>query len=386
MITDNNKSTIRKKTEKQFSDEHKDVISSLRISRIVLPIIIGIAVVGYLFYKQFDPEEFRRIDWSAHTLTWIGISLGFLCLRHMAYAWRLRILSDKEFSWLKCIQLVFIWEFSSAISPTAVGGSAVAFFVLSQEKLSTAKTATIVLYTVVLDSLFFLLTVPLILFFFGTEIIRPDMNRIQDLDGWGFTFFGAYLFMLVYCCLFAYGLFISPEKIKRFLLFFTKIPFFKKFRKTVVKLGNEMILSSKDVKSRPVPYHLKSFMATAVAWSSRFLLLNCLIIAIVDTTPLDLTTQGTLFGRLLSMFVIIAFSPTPGGAGFVEILFGGFLKDFVPKGIAVVVASIWRIFTYYSYLLAGAIIIPQWLNTILRKRAEARKLKDKEESEAVELE
>ena len=71
--------------------------------------------------------------------------------------------------WKKCIELIFIWEFSSAVSPTSVGGSAVAFFVLAQEKLSTAKTATIVLYTVVLDTIFFVGTLPILFAFFGTK-------------------------------------------------------------------------------------------------------------------------------------------------------------------------------------------------------------------------
>ncbi|NJN77591.1 MAG: hypothetical protein HC803_04080 [Saprospiraceae bacterium] len=48
---------------------------------------------------------------------------------------RLHILTEGEFTWRKCFELIFIWEFSSAVTPTSVGGSAVALFVLSQEKL-----------------------------------------------------------------------------------------------------------------------------------------------------------------------------------------------------------------------------------------------------------
>ena len=51
--------------------------------------------------------------------------------------------------------IMFIWKFSSAVTPTSIGGSAVALVVLSQEKLSTAKTATIVVYTIILDGLYF---------------------------------------------------------------------------------------------------------------------------------------------------------------------------------------------------------------------------------------
>ena len=128
--------------------------------------LIGLGVVGYLMYNQFDTKEFNKINWGAHAFFWIGISLALLVLRHIAYAYRLRTLSDKVFSWKKAIELVFIWEFSSAVSPTSVGGSAVAFFVLSQEKLTVAKTATIVLFTIILDTLFFIGTLLLLYLIF----------------------------------------------------------------------------------------------------------------------------------------------------------------------------------------------------------------------------
>ncbi|MCB0624860.1 MAG: flippase-like domain-containing protein, partial [Saprospiraceae bacterium] len=131
--------------EKEFTEEQQDVLKSIRLNRVILPILLGVGVVIYLLWRQFDPEEFAKIDWTRHTLFWVLATVGLLIVRHLSYATRLRILSNREFSWRKCIELIFIWEFSSAVSPTSVGGSAVAFFVLAQEKLSTAKTATIVL-------------------------------------------------------------------------------------------------------------------------------------------------------------------------------------------------------------------------------------------------
>ena len=134
-----------------------------------------------------------------------------------------------------------------------------------------------------------------------------------------------------------------------------------------------MILASRDMKRKRWPFHVGAFLSTAIAWSCRFLLLNFLIIGFVKSVDLSLWAQGALFARLETMFVIIAFSPTPGGAGFVEILFSGFLSDYVNlKTNALIIASIWRILTYYSYLLAGAIIIPNWVRKILISRRHKR--------------
>lgn len=359
---------MNKDIQKEFTEKDKEALNSIKLSKAIFPVLLGIIVVMYLLWKQFDPAEFAKINWTFHTFIWICISIGFVIIKHLSYAYRLYVISEKQFSFLKCIQLIFIWEFSSAVTPTAVGGSAVAFFVLSQEKLPVAKTATIVLYTVVLDTLFFILSVPLLYVFIGSEMIRPELVGLNDFSGWGTTFIGAYIFMAAYGLFFYYGLFIRPRQIRRILVWFTSLAWFRKYRKRAFELGTEMIMASGELKRQSVRFHLSAFVSTLMAWCSRFLILVALIIAIVDSTSVTFSNIFTMFARLESMFVIMLLSPTPGGAGLAEFVFGGFLKDYVPKGISLIIAFIWRLISYYSYLIAGAIIIPSWISKILKKR------------------
>ena len=121
---------------------------NMRVSRIILPVLIGVGVVAYLFWRQFDAQEFARIDWTVRLAVLLGLAVLLAAVRHLAYAARLRVLSNGAFSWWKCIQLIFLWEFSSAVSPTSLGGSAVAFFLLSREKLSLAKTTNYNIYII----------------------------------------------------------------------------------------------------------------------------------------------------------------------------------------------------------------------------------------------
>jgi uncharacterized membrane protein YbhN (UPF0104 family) len=360
----------------EFNEEQQDVLKSIRVERIILPVLIGIGVVIYLVLKQFNIEEFWKImaDASGSTVFWILISVVILVIRHFAYATRLRVLSEGEFSWRKCIELIFIWEFSAAVSPTSVGGSAVAFFVLAQEKLSAAKTGTIVLYTIVLDTIFFVASLPILLAIFGTEMIRPaGEGGVSFLDGWGYYFIFAYLLMATYGTLFYWGLFHSPRQIKRLLAGVTRIGFLKKYRQKALDLGDDVIVASAELKRKEPIFHLKAFLATVTAWSCRFLLLNALIIAFTSV-PVEFWEQFKLYSRLESMFVIIAFSPTPGGAGFVEILFNGFLTDYMESTTySTMISTIWRILTYYSYLLVGVIVIPNWIRNVLNERAKSRK-------------
>ncbi len=356
-----------------FSQAQQEVLDSIRMSRIILPVTIGIVAVFYLLWRQFDPAEFANINWTSHTYLWIGIAILFVVSKHLSYAARLRILSEGAFSWRKCVELIFIWEFSSAVSPTAVGGSAVAFFVLAQEKLSTARTATIVLYTVVLDGLFFIVSLPLLYLWFGSNMIRPGVQDLSDIGGWGYYFIFAYSLMAIYSGLFYYGIFIDPRQIQRVLSWVTRMRLLRRLHQQAVQLGADMMLASVDLKSKSWGFHIKAFLATSMAWSSRFLILNSLIIGFILALPTDFFTQFELFARLEAMFVIIAFSPTPGGAGFVEILFGGFLTDYVDNPTyATVISTIWRLIAYYAYLLAGVIIIPNWLRKVVNERRQRR--------------
>ncbi len=341
----------------------------LDTSKIMLPIFIGAAVLIYFIFSKIDWQEFTQIAWNANMVFWVGIATFFLVLRHLAYALRLRILSQGVFSWIKSIQLIFIWEFSSAVSPTAVGGSAAALFVLSREKLSAARVTAIILYTAILDTIFFIGTLPILYFLYGASIIRPGLTDFAHLDTWGKSFVFAYFFMALYGLFFFYGLFIKPEGLKRIALWVTDFRLFKRWQTRANKLGDDFITASAEMANNGFSFGLKAFLATATAWSSRFILLNCLIIGFQQDIPTDLFTQGALYARLETMFVIMAFSPTPGSAGVAEILFHDFVLDYISsETTSSIVAILWRLMTYYLYIFVGALIIPAWIRSLVKKR------------------
>ncbi len=356
-----------------FTAEQQKALQSVRPSRIIVPMLIGLGVVGYLFYQEFDIAEWRAIDWTLATLFWVGMSLTLLVARHLFYATRLYVLSEHDFPFRKCIELVFIWEFSSAVSPTSVGGSAVALFVLSQEKLSAGRTASLVIYTIVLDTAFFVGGLGLLYLLLGPGMIRPGAQTFADLDVVGRIFPWAWGAMALYGTFFFWGLFVSPTAIEAVLRWLAGVRFLKRFRKTLLRTAQDTVTASVHMRRQPLRWHLAAFGSTAGAWSCRFLLLSCLIIAFGDVSLAPLTQLG-LYGRLQSMYLILAFSPTPGGAGIAESFLPGFTEDYMGDNVTsiLLVAMIWRGFTYYAYLLAGAVVIPNWITSIRARRAQRK--------------
>ncbi len=355
--------------EKTLLERQEEILRSFRGSRILIPIVLGLGVVFYFMYSRFKPEDFERIQWNTHTFLWLGAAVLLLVCRHFTYALRLYILAGGAFRYRKCIELLFIWEFSTAIAPTSAGGAAVALFVLTLEKISAARTTVIVVYKIMLDSLFFMTMFIVMFSTFGYNMIRPEAHQFSDLDGLGYIFLTIFGLMLIEAAILGYGLFINPEGLKKLLDWATRIPFISRFREKALKFGAEIAMASSEMRGRPFRYHLSAFGATALAWTFRFALINCVVIAFSpDVLHLGFWAQTKMYARFACMYQVTLFSPSPGGSGFAEAAFSGFMTDYIPVNTGLVVAFVWRLITYYPYLIAGAIVIPNWIRKLVKER------------------
>ena len=352
---------------KETLEDNDHVLNNIKLSKVIFPLLLGMVVIGYLVWRDLDADFIKNIQWNNHTLYWVLIAVVLLIIRHIAYAIRLRYLTDFLFGWWKSIELIFVWEFSSAVSPTSLGGSVVALFMLVQEKISAAKTTTAVLYSVVLDTLFFALFFPMLYFIFGPQIIRPGAEVFSDLSGWGWTMLILYLVMIAYGSFFFIGIFVQPYRIKNLLTYFTRLRWLKRYKEKAKITGDNIIYASRDLKKKSISYHFIVFAMTTISWSCRFLILNALIIAFIPNTPLNAYDQTILFGRSESIFLLMSFSPTPGSSGVAELIFGGFLTDYVAPNLAILIASTWRFLTYYFYLFVGVFVIPNWIRKIISR-------------------
>lgn len=347
------------------SSEQQEVYKKFRFNRILFPVLISLAVFAWLFHKNFDWNELRKIQWTPYSTTFIFFAIGVLAGRVLSYALRLKHLSSNAFSLLKSIELIFIWEFSSAISPTNVGGSAVALFILSKEKIGAARTATIVVYTVILDAFFFISTMLLWFAIFGMRILIPNENGEHGAYLYSFMF--TFLIMIAYGTFFFIGTFIKPVKLKKFSYWLSKRRWLSRYREQMQRLGENFVETSIEMKKQPFSFHLKAFLYTAAAWCCRFLLLAFVIIAIAQPA---LGEFGfiQMYARIQTLYIIMASSPTPGGAGIAEFMFSGGLQRYFPEGIGVVIASLWRLMEYYFFLLMGILVIPHWINKLVASR------------------
>lgn len=346
-------------------EQQKALAESIKFRNIIIPVLIGVGVVGYFISKTFDLEAFKSLSWNAKTGLFFGLGLLLYILRHLSLSLRLKEISDGEFGFFKSIELICIWEFASTVSPTSFGGSAVAIFLLAQEKVGGAKSVAMVLYAVLLDTIFFLISIPLLYFTLGIGVVRPLLD--SGLNGFIVTLWIIYWFTVLYGSFMLLGI-VKPRFIGGFIYWLSRRKWLNRFKTPMRKTASELAIASRELRTQSLGFHIRMTLFTFIAWVLRFFVVVAVILGVVQGLDISMHDIAVLFGRTEMMHVITQFSPTPGGAGVAEGMFGGFYSDYISKSVGSVIALIWRLITYYPYLLIGLLIIPNWLRKLVKRR------------------
>lgn len=352
-------------------DKNK-VLKNLNPTKIFIPIFISLAITGYLFYQ--DAEQIPWGKLKEASLLWIILALVTLIIRDTLYIYRIRYITHKNLSWTSSFYSIMLWEFSSAISPSAVGGTALATVVLMKEGLSFGKSLAYVMTTAILDNLFFLVAGAIVMFLYYSGIFDP-FNLFVAISGAGATMdwqYVRYLFLIsytligLYTLFMIYGLFINPRMVKWLFVKVTSLRWLRRFQPMAEKQGHELVLASKAIKGTNFMYWFRAVGTTFLIWSARYLIVNCLIAAFVG---LSAGAHGFIFSRHVILWVVLLIGITPGAAGFAEIAFKAFFQQFA-GAFVLIAALIWRIATFYPYLLFGAIFLPRWIRRVFFKGQE----------------
>lgn len=382
----------------------QDLLRELNPRRIFIPIALGFVVVSYMLYGNLTKERYReigpnlgnyawtdlnannqpddgeffrvgpgsgthelityrevlgQINWTWASTAWLFVAFLMMVLRDAAYMYRIRLLTDGVINWRNSFNVIMLWEFASAVSPSLVGGTAVALFIINKEGVNTGKSAAIVLTTALLDELFYVLTVPVVLLTVSWAALFPIS---MEKEFFGLTlgtvgiFVFAYVVLALYSALLIWGVFINPRGLKWLAIKLFSLPFLRKWRSEAVTTGDEIIAASREFKGRGIWFWLKAYGATVLSWTGRYWVVNFIILAF---TPVG--NHMLVYARQLVMFAILLLSPTPGGSGIAEFAFSGFFHDMIPIGLAATLALIWRLVSYYPYLFIGTIVLPRWL-------------------------
>jgi uncharacterized protein (TIRG00374 family) len=385
-----------------MSKKEIDIERTLRPSRVWFAAGIGLLITAWMFYRSFtevsyskekgatthawvdgnkngkvdksDPADFilsegggyielgamdvlSSIKWDGWSYFWLGAALLFTVGRDFFYLLRIRILTKNHLSWKASFYVIMLWEFASALTPGVVGGAAVAMFILNRESIAFGRSTAIVIITAFMDNLFFVVMIPLVLLTVGQAgIVSSNGETSLFLSSWFWIGF----LIISGICLFLYlSIFWFPNLAGRVLLFVFRLPFLKRWKFIAKEWGKDIAISAQEFQQETRAYWFKVFLATFGSWMSRYLVINAVLNAFLQ---LGLVDNFRVLGKQLILWLFMLVSPTPGGSGVAEFAFGELLADFSGSTLLLAaLALIWRLISYFPYLLIGSLLLPSWI-------------------------
>lgn len=341
-------------------DTHK----ALSWWKVLIPVLIGMGVVSLMIWHDARTENIGKIWESVKFTPWLifCLAMGLVCMagRDFGLTWRFRALTDRKLTWLQAWRVDMMCEFTNCITPSAVGGSSLGPLYLNTEGIEFGRATTLMLTTLFMDELFFVISCPIIVLFTPAHEIF-NSGAASFSHGIQYTFWGVYALITAWTFLLFTGIIWKPLWIQKTLNKIASWRWLKRWSSQISGLGENMIATSRELRTKPWHFWLEVFVGTSLAWMSRYCVVNFLFLGFMPSTSHE---QWIIFARQFVIWVVLMVSPTPGGAGLSEWIFSNYYGDLLgTAGMALILAIFWRLITYYLYLAIGSIVVPQWLST-----------------------
>jgi glycosyltransferase 2 family protein len=320
----------------------------------LIPAVIGLGVIYYFYSEDLKSLGVGDVEFSSRAALAFAGAVGLLVIRDLAYMTRVKILSMGEFSWRSSLNVILLWEFASAITPSVIGGSPIAIYLMKREGMTLGRSVSTVLATSLMDEFFYVLVVPLLIIIIGTDAFIPGGLSNTAEMGLKVMFFTGYGIHCAIMILILLVLFIAPNSTRNAILRIFRLPGLKRWELNVEKVTQEWMLASDSFKGATLGMWLKTLGVTCVSWTARFLILNAVLYIFFNTVQ-----NLEVFARQLSLWIAMLVSPTPGASGIAEFSMPVFMQGVAVVGGATVL--IWRILTYYIYLIIGSLLLPGWI-------------------------
>lgn len=307
--------------------------------------------MAFLIYYTYTPGVLKHLKMKRLPGILIAVVVSFLRLWFSVA--KIRYLSEKALGWLASFRVMLSWDFTSSITPSTIGGAPMATYAMTKEGFNFGQSTAIILYSVLLDQLWFAIAVPILLvsgIFF--EVV-PDNTGMVGHASMALLYIG----LLSYAGLMAYGVLKNPNAIKKVVNFLFRLPFLRRWKEQVSIETDNLVEYSHELRKKPTSFLLKAFFLSTMSWLCRVALPTIVVLSLL---PADVILSVL---RSLAMNLAFLIMPTPGGSGGVEGLFAIFQGPLIDRkafiGLAVFA---WRIISYYIAVGFGMMATTWYIN------------------------
>lgn len=335
-------------SDEQIQEDPKKYFSR---KYLFISIALSVATMGLLIYYTYTPGVLKHLRPKRLPGLVLAVVVSFLRLWFVAA--KVRYLSEKKLGWMASFRVMLSWDFTSSITPSTIGGAPMATYALIKEGFKLGQSTAIILYSVLLDQLWFALAIPILVvagFFY--EVVPDNTGMIGHA-----SMVLLYIGLLSYASLMAYGVLKNPNAIKKVVSVVFRLPFLRKWQEKVNAEADNLVEYSHELRKKPASFLVKTFFLSTMSWLCRIALPTIVVLSLL---PADAVLS---FLRSLAMNLAFLIMPTPGGSGGVEGLFAIFQGPLIDRkafiGLAVFA---WRIISYYITVGLGMMATTWYIN------------------------
>lgn len=313
--------------------------------------MLSLVTMAAVIYWTYTPGVLKHL--APKRLPGLGIALVVSFLRVWFSAAKIRFLADKKLSWMASVRVVLAWDFTSAVTPSTIGGAPMATYAMTKEGLKLGDSGAIILYGVLLDQIWFAMAIPILLFagiFY--EVVPSEIGLVGDVS-MGLLYVG----LLSYASVLAYGVLVNPSAIKKVVKFVFKLPILRKMGDRIEVEAENLEEYAHQLRRKPFSFLVKAFTLSTMSWLMRIALPTIVVLSLLPA-PEVLSVLRSLAMNLAFLVV-----PTPGGSGGVEGLFVLFQGPLISReGFIGLAVFLWRIISYYISIGLGIMATTWYVN------------------------
>lgn len=339
----------------------------IQLWKLAIPIAIGVSVSAYLVASNLNLDALKAVQITGHLVFWLLISALTVVSRDAAFMYKVRLSTGNQITWAKTFQTITLWEFGVCITPK-ISIMPFVLYLLIKSGISSGRSVAILMLNGFFDNLAFVAVFTTLYLFIGNDILTfsflcPDLEGHQIMQGirhFADLAWIGYVLILSACTFLGTALFVMPHTTKKFFHQLAEINWLSRFKQQLIYVGDEIEMTSNEFKNKPRSFWVKMSVATLVNWVSRYLLAVSLFYAFAVK---DISFLHAL-SRQYVLWIFTAIPSTPGASGVAELSFIALNCEFMPAGLSTAIALVWRLYSYYLYILLGLIVLPKWAKQI----------------------
>lgn len=366
----------------------KTIDKRKRILKNIFSILFVIIAVGVLVYTALNDifgrkEEFswetilQTISNNAIYIVYALIALFFcFALKGLNFSITSKALT-KRFRFKTCFETAIVEHYYNNVTPLAMGGQSFAIFHLTKHGYDGGTASSMTISTFFMHQLGFV-----VVGIFSLLSLSPTFNlfNIQPnaYDSFGLELIKSAAFLGLFFCM------IMPVLVILFAIFPRVCA---GLVGVILRLGEKLKL----VKNAKVTTHktlkgvVKNSKCLKKLGTNPLVFLSAFIVSVLEQFA-----NGAVAFFILSFFgytwtqdpfiayigivqvcvlvsSAVSFIPTPGNTGAADLTFYEIFKSGLARGLAFPAMFLWRIFSYYSFLLVGFIFV------ILKRKSDRKK-------------